>query len=95
MGSECVNIPKKSKTETQANDIMYLKNPYECVLVNYVEQYDIKNELPDMADWSVLDAKVQYVEHDKHMLPYHTHQSTLLTNRHYAKQYNSLKENDR
>ena len=31
----------------------------------------LKSESSDMANWSILGAKVQYVEYDKHLLPYH------------------------
>ena len=62
IGSECVTILKESKIETQGNDMLYTKNPYECVLVNDFEQYDVKSESPGMVNWSILDTNAQYME---------------------------------
>ena len=47
---------------------MYLKNPYDCVVVNDFEEYDVKSESLDMANLSVLGTKAQYVENNKHIL---------------------------
>ena len=35
--SECVTITEESKAETERNDIMYPRNPNECVLVSDLE----------------------------------------------------------
>ena len=57
IGSESVTMPEENKVEIQGNDIMCPKNPFECVLVKDFEQYDVKSESPDMANWSMLGTK--------------------------------------
>ena len=41
-GSECVTLLEANDVKLQENDIMYPKNPYECILVNDFEHYTIK-----------------------------------------------------
>ena len=42
IGSECVWPYLKLVMWKQENNIMYPKNPFECILVNDFEQYDVK-----------------------------------------------------
>ena len=45
IGSECVTIPEGNKAENQGDDMIYSRNPYECILVNDGEQYHVKSVL--------------------------------------------------
>ena len=52
--SEYVTSPNYSLGQNHRNVLIYLKNLYECVIINYFEHYNVKIESLEMSYWSIL-----------------------------------------
>ena len=37
-------------------------NPYKCVMLNHFELYSVHTESAEIVKWSILNAKIDYVE---------------------------------